>query len=261
MSTTFQIAQDRVMGLLRLGGWSNSEVPPDPAYLVNWGMMEFIIETNYNQTKALIQTVANQAEYQMISDLPDFPPGYPLGPLKWLSWNDDALYNINPLQRGQGQPIYQWTEEKLREYDRMYSDCPASTPFSWYVSNDQTIGLYPPPATSGIYIQFSGNRELPPLVNADDTFPWMDQFTEAVCLYGAIHHGKPIARGEELQTLGRYMKDAADIVITFNQQSADKQASLINRRCAPPGNSYLQSGWGWTWPFPVQSTGPFGGQG
>jgi hypothetical protein len=242
MSTTYLQAQDRVMDLIRLGAWSNSFTPPDPSYLVNYGAGEFIRNTNYNQESALIQTVAGQLVYGLTSDLPDFPPGFPLGPRKWYSINDDALWQIVPGAPGSASYLPQTTRQKLRMTDIQYLDCPASIPLCWYIANDQEIGLYPPPSQSGIYVQFSGNRDIPDLVEPDDTFPWHDRYTEACCLFGAYQFGKTIARGEELQTLGRYLKEAMDLCAEFSQDFTDKEAALINRNIQQPSQDYLLTG-------------------
>lgn len=260
MSTTYQDMQDRIIALLTLDGWSNGYPLPDPSFLANYGISEFVQETNYNQESAIIQTVAGQAQYAMISDLPNFPPGNPLGPRKWLSWNDDALYNILPGTPGQGQYIFQTTREKLRETDVQYLDLPPSTPLCWYLANDQVIGLYPAPVTSGILIQFSGNRDLPPLVNDTDTLPWMDRYTEACCLFGTVYYAKLQARGEGLQTLARYIAEAMDLAAKFNQAFAAKQSALINRRVARPYPDYMDAGNSAFWYGPVNSGGPFPGQ-
>lgn len=81
---TYSDMQQRVNQLLTLGGWSNSQTPPDPAFLVNFGVGQFVQETQTNQRQFAISTVANQTEYSLISGLPDFPtPDYPLTNLKY----------------------------------------------------------------------------------------------------------------------------------------------------------------------------------
>jgi len=237
---TFDDMQQRVIQLLTLGGWSNGFPAPNPAALVQYGKQEFIRYTNTNQETAIIQTVPNQAVYNMISDI--LPVGQPIGDRMWLSWNDDALWNISQSIVGQGSYFPQTTRQKLRKVDVQYLDIPSSVPQAWYVAEPQKIGLYPPPADGGILIQFSGNRDLPDLQAEDDTLPWLDRYIEAVCLLGAYYFAKPIARGEELGTLARYHAEAMDLVKEFNQDSVDQEAALINRYVCMPRTGYLDNG-------------------
>lgn len=258
---TYADMQARVIQLLTLGGWSNSQTPPDPAFLVNFGVGQFVQETKTNQQEAVIATVANQVEYALTSDLPDFPPGFPLGPRKWYALNDDALYQFNPAAIGSAWYLPQTTRVKLRQMDNQYRNAVPSVPYFWYAINDQTIGLYPPPTDSGVLIQFSGNREMEPMQLADETLPWHDKYVEAVCLYGAVYHGKTIARGEELKTLSRYMNEATDLVAEFVQDADDKEAALINRNVCRPRQDYLSTGTRYpiAWPSNFVWTGPGNG--
>lgn len=253
--------QTRVNQLLTLGGWSNSQTPPDLGFLVNYGVADFVQETKTNQQEAVIATVANQVEYALTSDLPDFPPGYPLGSLKWYSLNDDALYSFEPGVPGSAWYLPQTTRVKLRQVDVQYRNAVPAVPYWWYQINDQTIGLYPPPSDSGTLIQFSGNREMEQLQLAEETLPWHDKYVEAVCLYGAVYHGKTIARGEELKTLSRYRNEATELVAEFVQDGDDKEAALVNRRVRRPIQDYLSTGTRYpiAWPSNAVWTGPGNG--
>jgi hypothetical protein len=111
-----------------------------------------------------------------------------------------------------------------------------------------------------VYVQFSGNRDLPELVSWEDELPWHERYVEACCLFGAYYYGKAYARGEELQTLGRYKKEAEDLVAEFNQDATDKEATLINRYVQPPVQEYMDAGSRVTWPYLTPSSGPWPGQ-
>lgn len=262
MTLNYSDMQQRVNQLLTVGGWTNSLTPPDLGFLVNFGVGQFVQETQTNQQQGVISTVANQAEYSLISDLDNFPPGFPLGPRKWYTVNDDALYSYNPAAAGSSWYLPQTTRQRLRQNNVQYRDIPSAVPTFWYQANDQSIGLYPPPSTSGTLILFSGNREMEQLQEADDTLPWHDKYVEAACLYGAVFHGKTIARGEEIRTLSRYTNEATALVAEFVQDSVDKEAALINRYVARPTQSYISAGtrypFGWLWPGNVY-TGPGNG--
>lgn len=262
MSISYEDMQARVDQLLKVGGWSNSQTPPDLGFLVNFGVGQFVQETQTNQQQGVISTVADQAEYSLISDLPNFPPGFPIGNKKWYTVNDDALYSYNPAAPGSSWYLPQTTRQRLRQNNVEYRDIPPSVPQWWYQANDQSVGLYPPPSTSGTLILFSGNREMEQLQEVDDTLPWHDKYVEAVALYGAVYHGKTIARGEELKTLSRYMNEAKDLVDEFVQDGTDKEAALINRYVARPTQNYISAGtrypFGWLFPGNVY-TGPGNG--
>lgn len=263
MSIPYEQMQARVNQLLTLGGWSNSLTPPDLGFLTNFGVSQFIQETQTNQRQFTISTVANQAEYSLLSDLPNFPTAqYPLTDLKYYTVNDDALYSFNSAAPGSSWYLPQTTRQRLRQNNVQYRDVPPAVPTWWYQANDQSLGLYPPPSTSGTLILFSGNREMEQLQEAEDTLPWHDKYVEAVALYGAVYHGKTIARGEELKTLSRYINEATDLVAEFIQDSTDKEAALINRYVARPTQNYISAGtrypFGWLWPGNVY-TGPGNG--
>lgn len=259
MSTTFAQMQQRVIQLLEVGGWTNSAVPPNAAALVNWGKQEFVRFTNANQETAVIQTVPNQAVYNMIDDLLPVTP-FPIGNRMWLNWNDDALWNLSLSVVGQGSYIYQTTRQKLRQTDPQYLDTPSGVPWAWYMAEPQKIGLYPPPNDGGLYVQFSGSRDLPDLQEEQDTLPWLDRYIEAVCLLGAYYFAKPIARGAELGTLSRYHAEAIDLMQEFSQDGYDKEASLINRYVCIPRTEYIDNG-NRFWPYyRTPSGGPFPGQ-
>jgi hypothetical protein len=246
----------RIENLITLGSWSNCQPPPDYQFLANWGKAEFVRYTNDNQERAIIVTVAGQAEYPMCGQ----DPFDPLDFRKWFAWNDDALWNILPGTPGNGSYLPQSTRNKIRNADSQYLDTPASIPYCWYKAQDQVVGLYPVPADPGVYVQLSGNRDLPPLESYEDELPWHERYVEACCLFGAYFYGKSYARGEELQTLTRYSTEAGLLVAEFNQDNNDKEACLVNRYVQAPIQEYMDAGSRVTWPYLTPSSGPWPGQ-
>src|SRR5258708_1531901 len=84
---TFKELRERVRDLLTFGGWTNTAIKPDYAYLVNRGLKEFTQESQHCVETLLIPTVKNQQNYNVRPD--------PADPRDWVMLFNDAAYGFS----------------------------------------------------------------------------------------------------------------------------------------------------------------------
>lgn len=226
----YQALQARLEALIKLGGWSNAQPPPDYGFLVNEGLRLFTRETQHNIEELTITTVATQATYSIYNVV-----GGVTDRRDWIAFFDDALYQGTIW-------ISQTTRDQLRVDDRLWRSKPAGQPVWWYWASPTEIGLYPVPSTSSVTVNFCGPRHEPKLVNDTDTPLFNEDFHEGVCLFAAWYWGKLHTRGDERSIAIGYQQEALDYTARYRQTMAAQEASLVVRRVSRSPQEYIGLG-------------------
>jgi hypothetical protein len=222
---TFDMLRDRTEALIKLGGWSNVIPEPDYAFLVNEGLRMFTREAQHNVEGLSVTTVANQAEYSIVTT----------GDTReWIELFDDAIYNAASY-------LPQTTRDRLRMDDRLWRKTAAGTPRFWYWTGPSEIGLYPKPSAV-VAITFEGVRHETRL-DADSEAPLLcEDFHEGICLFAAWLWGKLHARGEDREIAKGYYAEALDYTVRCKDSMRSQEAGFVSRQVARPSQEYLNIG-------------------
>ena len=219
----FDEIRDRIEALCKLGGWSNSDPLPNYAQLANIGLRRFTEVAQHNIEETTISTVNGTAEYSLLTA--DDQRG-------WVLIFDDATYTTT-------RRMYQTSASKLRREDRMWRQKAAGTTSRWFIIQPNVVRLYPPPDTTADTVYFSGIRH-EPVMDADSDEPLAPEiFHEGICLYGAWHHGKLYARGEERAIVTQYLQEAKAFADACKAERADQDAPILQRRVSRSVPDYL----------------------
>ena len=260
---TFKDIRDRIQNLLIFGGWTNTAIKPDYAYLANMGLKLFTQESQHYLEFLTLTTAKNQNVYSVIPD--------PNDPRDWVMLFNDAAINFDqpcPLCTnytqlaaegqlglqvpGSMQPpiayglnsawLPQTALNNLDNMDRLWRFTPPSTPQNWFWYDPKHIGLWPCPCIDGTPVQWLGVRYEPLMVNDTDTPMVPDVDCEGICLIGAWYHGKLYARGDEIQTIETYKTEGFAFASRTKEIMAAKNAELSTRYVSRPPQEYMISG-------------------
>lgn len=225
---TFKELRDRTRDLLTFGGWTNTAIKPDYAYLVNRGLKEFTQESQHCVETLSITTVAKQQNYDARPD--------PSDNRDWVLLFDNATYDAS------NSWLTQTSLTLLDNMDRLWRFTPASTPQKWFWYNPQTVGLWPVPVLDGVVTQWMGIRYEPLLVNDNDVPLVPDINCEGIALFAAWYHGKLYARGDERETVALYREEAMANAVRVKEIMAAKNAELTSRYVSRAPQEYMATG-------------------
>lgn len=259
---TFKDIRDRIANLLIFGGWTNTAIKPDFAYLANMGLKLFTQESQHCVEPITLYTIRNQQNYSVKPD--------PNDPRDWVMLFNDAAFGFNQCPPGTNytalaasgqlglqvpgsmEPcaesglnvawIPQASLNTLDNMDRLWRFTPPSTPQQWFWYDPQHIGLWPVPCADGIPISWLGIRYEPRMVNDTDVPLVPDMDCEGICLLGAWYHGKLYARGDEIATISNYRDEGMAFAYRTKEIMSAKNAELTARYVQRPPQEYLISG-------------------
>lgn len=259
---TFKDIRDRIYNLLLFGGWTNTAVKPDYAYLANMGLKLFTQESQHSVEPLTLFTVANRQTYDVRPD--------PTDKRDWVMLFNDAAYGFDqiPLNTdyqslaasgqlglqvpGSQQPpvgsglnvawLPQTSLTNLDNMDRLWRFTPAGSPQQWFWFDPQHVGLWPIPSVDGTPISWLGIRYEPRMVEDTDTPLVPDMDCEGVCLLGAWYHGKLYARGEEMATIAAYRDEGLAFAYRTKEIMAAKNAEMTARYVARAPQEYMTAG-------------------
>jgi len=236
---TFKDIRERIQNLLIFGGWTNTAIKPDYAYLANMGLKLFTQESQHCVEQLVINTQANVQNYHVCKDSTN-----PTDPRDWVSLFNDAAYGfaapVPPQLNVAWMP--QTALNNLDNMDRLWQFTPAGTPTLWFWYDPQHIGLWPVPAAANTPITWLGNRYEPLMVNDLDTPLVPDVDCEGICLLGAWYHGKLYARGDERETVANYRDEGLAFAYRTKEIMAAKNAELTTRYVSRAPQEYMVSG-------------------
>lgn len=209
--------------LCKLDGYTEVSPAPDWAALVNRALYLFSWNAEYQMGNYSFVTVLGQAEYTLPT------------PSDWIRVTDVAYNSTTPLELTD--------ETLLRRENELWHVAANSTPSRYYISNPNTIRLYPPPSAAGVTVSIRGIRTDAALVNETDTPNCPEPFQEGIALLAAWLHAKSYARGEAAAVVANYhaeaMAYASDCRLYLAQQSTPVLQRFV-RRSAP---ERLSLGW------------------
>lgn len=259
---TFKDIRERIRQLLIFGGWTNTAIVPDYAYLANMGLKLFTQESQHCVEQVTLFTIRNQQNY-------DVRPN-PQDQRDWVMFFNDAAYGFNqrpPITNyvalaasgqlglqvpGSTEPslesglnvkwIPQTALNNLDNMDRLWRFTPPGDPQQWFWYDPQHIGLWPVPCIDGIPINWLGIRYEPVMVNDTDTPLIPDMDCEGICLLGAWYHGKLYARGDEIQTIMNYREEGMAFAYRTKEIMSAKNAEMTARYVQRPPQEYMVSG-------------------
>lgn len=207
---TFAELRERARALCWPAGWSEIQPAPNWAMLVREGHRLFFWEAQVLTSDQTLTTATGQAEYVLTT-----PPDWVLV--------TDVLY-------GATDSLQQVTEAALRRHDPLWTKAANARPVYWWMSEPNTIRLYPAPATSGDTIYVHGVRLDTDLVADSDTPSCPAVFHEGIALFAAWHHGKLYARGEDRAILEVYLEEARAYVARCQEYFASQDTAAFVRR-------------------------------
>lgn len=259
---TFKDIRDRIYNLLLFGGWTNTAIKPDYAYLANMGLKLFTQESQHCVEGITLFTVRDQQNYNVQPD--------PLDKRDWIALFNDAAYGFDQVPLGtdyqslaasgqlglqvpgsQEPPVgsglnVAWLPQtsltQLDNMDRLWRFTPHGTPQQWFWFDPQHVGLWPVPAVDGTPISWLGLRYEKIMVNDEDTPLVPDMDCEGICLLGAWYHGKLYARGDEIATIERYKEEGFNFAYRTKEVMSAKNAEMTARYVARPPQEYMVSG-------------------
>ena len=213
---TFSELRERTRALCWVGGWSEVQPPPNWALLVRQGHRTFFWEAQVLTNEDTFTTVADTAEYKLTA-----PPD-------WIALTD-VIYDGKA-------PLVASSEASIRRMDPLWLKTPSSTPLYWWITEPNTIRLWPAPITSNVVISVRGYRMDDDLVDDMDVPSCPDIYHEAIALFAAWHHGKLYSRGEDRIILENYLAEARAIVERCREYFASNDSTAFVRRVrAKPG--------------------------
>lgn len=233
---TFKDIRDRIQDLLIFGGWTNTAIKPNYAYLANMGLKLFTQESQHNIETLPLVTVANQQTYDVHYD--------PTDPRDWISLFDDAAYGFQAPVPPQLNVAWlpKTAFNNLDNMDRLWRFTVPSTPILWFWYDPSHIGLWPTPSDDGTPITWMGARYEPTMVNDADVPLVPDVDCEGIALLGAWYHGKLYARGDELVTIANYRDEGMAFAQRTKEIMSAKNAGLTTRYVARAPQEYMVSG-------------------
>lgn len=228
---TFKEIRDRIQSLLIFGGWTNTAIKPDYAYLANMGLKLFTQESQHCVETLSLLTVSDQDKYAVNP--------YPDDLIDWIALFNTAQYSTDNLS-------FSWLPQtslaNLDNADRLWRNTPAGFPIKWFWYDPKHIGLWPSPSADGISVTWLGLRHEPRMVNDTDTplVPSMD--CEGICLLGAWYHGKLYARGEEIRTVTNYREEGLAFAYRTKEIMSAKNAEMVTRYVSRAPQEYMVGG-------------------
>jgi hypothetical protein len=233
---TFKDIRDRIQNLLLFGGWTNTAIKPDYAYLANMGLKLFTQESQHCTETLDITTVANQQYYDVRTDPTDLRD--------WVALFDDAAYGFAAPVPPQLNVAWlpKTAINNLDNMDRLWRFTPAGTPQLWFWYDPQHLGLWPTPSNAGTPINWLGSRFEPPMVNDNDMPLVPDVDCEGIALLGAWYHGKLYARGDEIQTIQNYKDEGFAFADRTKEVMSARNADLFTRHVSRAPQEYMSAG-------------------
>ena len=195
-------------------GYEETNPQPDWSDLINRALVTFSWEAEYNVSEATITTVANQAEYQISSD---------------VNWKrvTDVIYN--------NQYVLELTDENtIRRLNPNWLIEPSSIPTHYFLVTPNTVRFYPVPLTGSISIKIRGVKADTLLVNDTDTVDVAVIYHEAIALLAAWLHAKRFAQGEDLQRVSAYYSEAMEYAKNCRLFLAEQSQAALQVRSNVP---------------------------
>lgn len=200
---TFGELMARAAVLAEVGGFSDTENPPDWARMVNLAYAKFCWEADAISGSATLTSVANQAEY--VIPAPDF---------KLIT---DVTID--------GRRVYRGSEKRARASSMVWMDDTSGTPWMYWMAAHQTVRLYPTITLDDAVIVVRGIRGPSEMVLAEATPSAVpDVYHEEIAALAYALHARRMARGAELsESIERYVALAAEAALQFKQHLAGAQ--------------------------------------
>lgn len=179
MAYNFRGMRHRAAFLAMQAGSIQANPQPDWGDAINRAVSVVSWESEYNVETGQVTTINSQPEYSL--------------PLPMWKYVEEAIYQ--PSGNIPALPLYLVTEGEINQLDYMWMVQVAGTPIYFWVTNSNTLRIYPPPSATGDVITFRGSREAPALVNDTDMVACPGAYHELHPLHAAIEFWSSLVDG------------------------------------------------------------------
>ena len=213
----------RATQLAKKSGYDDVQPQPDWTKLVNRALYLFSWAAEYQYGSYTFVTVIGQAEYNLPT------------PSDWIRVTDVAYNTTSNLTLTD--------ETLLRRQNPLWHIAPNNTPENYFISNPNTLRLYPVPAVAGITVNVRGIKTDTALVLDTDVPDCPDPFHEGICLLAAWLHAKSFAKAEDAAMIQAYHTEAMDYAGKCQLYLAQQSTPVLQRYVRRSLPERMSLGW------------------
>lgn len=184
MAYNFVQMRTRAAYIASQAGSMSATPQPDWKVEINNAVSVISWESEYNVETGSVTTIYGQAEYVL-----PFP-----------MWRTVEMAIYQPQGQIPALPLQLITEQEMNKLDYMWVTQVAGTPIYFWITNSNTLRIYPPAAASGDLITFRGSREAQPLINDFDQVACPGAYHELHPLYAACNFWESLVQEGDVQS-------------------------------------------------------------
>ena len=216
--------RDTLKDLVKVGGFADSDPPPDLARYINEAYREVASETEYNFEDTTVTTVSGTAEYALTT----------AGDLRDWTRVTNVLYGTDK------NPLRLTSELEETTLDNKWPQGDAGTPSRYFLSKPNYIRLCPKP-DEAVTVYIHGCRN-PAELSADSDVPTLPtRYHEAISLRAAWNYLRRVATGDEYSRAKNYLDESREKMAEF-QSEKHAQQRIVRRLARPTANRVYLGG-------------------